>query len=47
MSYTISEENLERQMLLAEALNPLTTPHLTALDVNRSGRWLDVGSGLG
>ena len=47
MSYTISEENLERQMLLAEALNPFTTPHLTALDVNRSGRWLDVGSGIG
>ncbi len=47
MSYTISEKNLERQMLLAEALNPFTTPHLTALDVNRSGRWLDVGSGLG
>ena len=29
MPYTISEKNLERQMLLAEVLNPITTPHLT------------------
>ncbi len=47
MSYTINEKNLERQRLLAKVLNPSTTKHLAALDVNRKGRWLDVGSGLG
>ena len=47
MSYAIDEQNLQRQRLLARILNPLTAPHLAALDVDRAGRWLDVGSGLG
>ena len=47
MSYAIDEKNLQRQRLLARILNPLTAPHLAALDVDRGGRWLDVGSGLG
>jgi ubiquinone/menaquinone biosynthesis C-methylase UbiE len=47
MSYAIDEQNLKRQRLLARILNPLTAPHLEALDVDRTGRWLDVGAGLG
>ena len=47
MSYAIDEQNLERQRLLTRILNPLTAPHLAALDVDRTGRWLDVGAGLG
>ena len=28
-------------------MNPFTAPYLAALNVDRTGRWLDVGSGLG
>ena len=47
MPYSIDEQNLARQRLLAKILNPLTAPHLAGLDIDRTGRWLDVGSGLG
>ena len=47
MAYTIDEQNLDRQRLLAHILRPLTAPHLKRIAPTRSGRWLDVGSGLG
>ena len=47
MSYAIDEFNLERQRLLARILDPVTERHLAALDIDRSGRWLDLGCGLG
>ncbi len=47
MSYAIDEQNLERQRLLARILNPLTAPHLAALDVDRAGRWLEIVAGCG
>ncbi len=47
MAYTISEKNLARQRLLANILNPNAASHLAGLNLKKSGRWLDVGSGLG
>lgn len=46
-SYTISEENLERQHLLAEMLNPLSLRSLQQIKLPANAKILDVGCGLG
>ena len=47
MLYKIDESDLSRQRLLAHVLNRSSERHLTQLAPTRTGRWLDVGSGLG
>ena len=47
MQYTIDESDLSRQRLLAHILNRATERHLAELAPTRSGRWLDIGSGVG
>jgi ubiquinone/menaquinone biosynthesis C-methylase UbiE len=47
MEYAIDEKNLERQRLLAHLLAHAAGPHLEHVAPRRSGRWLDIGCGLG
>jgi SAM-dependent methyltransferase len=47
MSYTLDEQNLERQHLLARVLEPFTKRLLDALRLRPDSRCLDVGCGIG
>jgi hypothetical protein len=47
MSYTIDEENLERQQLLAMILEPATKQLLDALKLAPGSCCLDLGCGIG
>ena len=47
MSYTINEENAERQQLLAEILNPVALEILKKIGPIPGGRCLDLGCGQG
>jgi SAM-dependent methyltransferase len=47
MSYTIDERNFERQLMLAECLNPLTIPVLERVPRGGIRKVLDIGCGQG
>ena len=47
MSYTIDEQNIERQRLLATILEPPTKQLLDALRLPPGSRCLDLGCGIG
>ena len=47
MAYAISEQNLERQKLLAKIVRPVTDRLLDSLSVPSGSRCLDVGCGMG
>jgi SAM-dependent methyltransferase len=47
MSYTIDEQNLERQRLLARAIEPFTNRLLDAIQLRPGSRCLDLGCGIG
>ncbi len=47
MAYAISEQNLERQKLLAKIVRPVTDRLLDSLPVPSGSRCLDVGCGMG
>ncbi len=47
MAYTINEQNLERQLLLAQILEPYTRKALQPIALQPGSRLLDLGCGLG
>ncbi len=47
MAYVISEQNLERQKLLARIMGPVTDRLLESLSLPSPSRCLDVGCGMG
>ncbi len=47
MTYAISEQNLERQKLLASIMGPVTDRLLESLPLPSASRCLDVGCGMG
>jgi len=47
MAYAISEQNLERQKLLARIMGPVTDRLLESLSLPSPSRCLDVGCGMG
>lgn len=47
MAYVIDEKNLERQLLLAQILEPYTLQALQPLALKPGSRILDIGCGLG
>ncbi len=47
MAYVISEQNLERQKLLASIMGPVTDRLLGSLPLPSPSRCLDVGCGMG